>query len=83
MSGQTRRKWMIAASSTMFSANAATAIAFGQTAQSAPPVPNQATTAPTPEAMMQKAQKDVQTASEKLAAIEVPMTLEPAFQFKA
>jgi hypothetical protein len=74
MRGQTRRHWIaLATASTMLGANSV---------QNAPPVPNPAATAPTPEAMMQKAQADVRAASDKLAGIEVPMTLEPAFQFK-
>lgn len=73
---------MITASSTVLGANAAAALAAGQSIQNTPPVPDSAALAATPEAMMQKAQADVRTASEKLAAIEVPMTLEPAFQFR-
>jgi hypothetical protein len=82
--GQTRRRWIaLAASSAMLGPNASGAFASSQSIQTAPPIPNPAATAATPEAMMQKAQADVRAASDKLAAIEVPMTLEPAFQFRA
>ena len=74
MRGQTRRQWIALAGTAT--------LASGQTIRNAPPLPDQAPPAATPEAMMQKAQADVRTASDKLAAIEVPMSVEPAFQFR-
>ncbi|HEX4228609.1 MAG TPA: hypothetical protein VHZ07_08055 [Bryobacteraceae bacterium] len=81
---QTRRHWIaLAASSTMLGANASAALVPDQRIQNTPPMPDQAPPAATPEVMMQKAQADVRAASDKLAGIEVPITLEPAFAFTA
>ncbi len=40
-------------------------------------------TAATPEQRAQKAKDDVRQVSDKLAAIEVPMNIEPSFRFVA
>jgi hypothetical protein len=37
----------------------------------------------TPEQRVEKARSDVREVSDKLAAIEVPMNVEPAFHFRA
>jgi hypothetical protein len=39
--------------------------------------------APAPEAKLEKANADVREASQRLAEIEVPMDIEPAFRFSA
>ncbi|HEX4807501.1 MAG TPA: hypothetical protein VH325_01140 [Bryobacteraceae bacterium] len=73
---QTRRSWIALAG--------AASLGAYQNPQNTPPVPDKAISARglTPEAMMQKAQADVRAASDKLASVDVPMTIEPAFQFK-
>jgi hypothetical protein len=46
--------------------------------------PPQSTAPPvTPEQRMDKAKSQVREVSDKLAAIEVPMNIEPAFRFRA
>jgi hypothetical protein len=39
--------------------------------------------AATPEQRAEKAKSDIQQIQEKLAALELPMSIEPAFRFKA
>jgi hypothetical protein len=55
-----------------------------QVTSSVPPQGTPAAAAPssTPEAKMQKAYAEVRGVSERLAQIEVPMDVEPAFSFK-
>ncbi|MGC2661546.1 MAG: hypothetical protein WA324_26630 [Bryobacteraceae bacterium] len=73
--GQTRRQWIAFAG--------AATVASAQTIQNTPPpIPDRAPIASTPEAMMQKAEADVREAGQKLAAIEVPISIEPAFLFR-
>jgi hypothetical protein len=50
---------------------------------SAPLLAQTTTTAPAPEQRSEKAKTDVEQVSQKLAAVEVPMNIEPSFRFTA
>jgi hypothetical protein len=63
-----RRHWVMMLSTTPL---------LAQTAAQTPAPPT------TPEQRSEKAKSDVRQASDKLAAIEVPMYIEPAFRFLA
>lgn len=86
-SQMTRRKWT-ASLSTALAAAAATPVSAQVTSPSTtsktPPqgVPAPAPAASTPEQKLQKAYADIRETSERLAKIEVPMDIEPAFSFR-
>lgn len=72
----TRRRWAALISAAPLAAQVTT---------SKPPVGAPASTEPaaTPEARMQKAYSDIRQVSDTLSKIEVPMSVEPAFSFRA
>jgi hypothetical protein len=57
---------------------------LGQVTQKTPPegAPTPAAPDATPEQRMQKAMADVKQVSDRLAELEVPMDIEPAFAFR-
>ena len=71
----TRRKWTVLL---------AAAPVVAQVTSTKPPVgaPAPAKPAATPEERLAKANADVRQASDRLAQIEVPMNVEPAFSFR-
>lgn len=81
----TRREWT--ASLTKMTAAAAIASGApvaGQVTSKTPPLgaPAPGPAAATPQQKLEKAYADVRATSERLAKIEVPMDLEPAFAFR-
>jgi hypothetical protein len=75
MSLLTRRQWVVVAG---------TAPLAAQINTTAPPQsPPPAQSAVTPEQRIDKAKDDIQKVSRRLAEIEVPMNIEPAFHFSA
>ena len=72
----TRRQW---------TALIACAPAFAQPPSTVPPqgVPSAAQPPATPEQRLQKATAEVHQASDRLAQIDLPMNIEPAFTFHA
>jgi hypothetical protein len=83
----TRRKWTAGFSTALVAATAATALAQvtpPPATSKTPPegVPAPAPVATTPEQKLQKAYADIRETSQRLAKIEVPMDVEPAFSFR-
>jgi hypothetical protein len=76
----TRRKWVA-----FIAAMPIAASAFAQVTSTVPPQgsPAPAEASATPEARLKKASDDVHAVSDRLAEIELPMDIEPAFSFKA
>ena len=71
----TRRQWTALLSAVPLAAQVTTTV---------PPVgsPEPAPVTATPQEKLQKANEDIRRVSERLAAIELPMDVEPAFSFK-
>ena len=83
----TRRKWtaslstaIVAAAATPVSAQVTSPPVTSKTPPEGAPAP--APAASTAEQKLQKAYADIREASERLAKIEVPMDVEPAFSFR-
>ena len=79
----TRREWTAGLTATVTAVMGAPPL----TAQATSKIPPQGSPTPapasaTPEQKLQKAYADVRQTSERLAKIEVPMDLEPAFAFR-
>ena len=82
--GLTRREWTAGLTTV---ATAAVVVANPAAAQVTSKVPPQGAPAPaaataTPQAKLDKAYADIRETSQRLAKIEVPMDLEPAFAFR-
>ena len=71
----TRRKWTALVTTVPLAAQV--------TNSSKPPQASPMTPADTPEQKLQKAYQSVRDVSSRLSKIELPMTVEPAFSFKA
>ena len=79
----TRREWTAGLTKLTTAAAIAAPLAAQVTSKTPPqgaPVP--APPADTPEQKLQKAYADIRAASDRLAKIEVPMDVEPAFDFR-
>lgn len=84
----TRRQWTAGLATTAVAVVSAAPLSAQTTSpsttQKTPPVgaPAAAQPADTPEQKLQKAYADIRSTSARLAQIEVPMNLEPAFSFR-
>ena len=78
----TRRQWTVGLTTAAAAVGAAPLTP--QVTSKAPPqgVPAPAPPSATPEQKLQKAYADVRETSQRLAKIEVPMNVEPAFAFR-
>lgn len=78
----TRREWTAAFTIAVAAASAAPLAA--QVTSKTPPqgVPAPTSAAATPQQKLEKAYADIRETSERLAKIEVPMNVEPAFSFR-
>ena len=80
----TRRKWTAGLSTALAAVTAAPVVAQVTPTAKIPPqgAPTAAPAAATPEQKLQKAYADIRETSQRLAKIEVPMDVEPAFSFR-